>query len=205
MLGGILGGLSLIQNFLGQQSADRARGRAMSLEEAKLQMEQEQQRRLIEQFDKVKQLVDTARKGGVYDPNAWAKNFGDQFQKNAAVLQNRTNRNMIGAGYQPTDSEYKYGTDRLNRTLNYDLAQGQVQARQQAVASEANAINSANPNYLTSAVGMNGNDRLSQMLWANADRQQPDWGASLAAILPLLQKRNRGGQWDPYASGGPVT
>lgn len=187
-----LGGLGLVKDFMGQQDADKARGRALSIEEQKARLDAEQQRRLMDQWDKVSKVVDQARARGLYDPNGWSEQFSKDFNKNAKTIQDRNFANLTGRGYTPDSSEFKYRTDRLDRTLNHDLAVGQIDARQRAVAAETGALNSVNPGYLGTAASIGNDNGLESFYTSEANRLQPDWGASIQAILPFLMK-NKGG------------
>lgn len=195
----VLGGLSLVQNFLAQKDANSARDRALSIEEQKAQLDAEQQRKLIDQYDQIQKIVNGARMKGVYDPNLWAKNFGDQFQKGAEVITKRQNRELDARGYKPTDSEFKYRTDKLDRTLNHDLAVGQMGARQNAVAAEAGAMQLGNPS-LGMSRSFTPSSTVPQMLLNQAEANTPDWGAGIGAMIKLIQA----GQNKPPTTGQSI-
>lgn len=197
-IGEILGGLGLIQNFLGQKDANNQRNRALSIEERKAELEQQQQQKLIAEFDKIQGLVDAARKRGVYDPNKWAEAYAKDFHKGAETLQNRNLAQLTSMGYKPTDSEFKYNTDRLDRTLNHDLAVGEGRARENAVNAEANALQMGN-GALGAAQGWTPNSNVAQMYLNGSANSTPDWGSVISGILPLLNRRKISQRTQPFS------
>lgn len=190
----ILGGASLVQNYIAQQDANSSRNRAISIEEQKAQREQALQDRAVANFDEVQKAVRAARMGGAFDPGKWRKAFVDKARPMIESLQHGQTTGLTSMGYKPTDSEYKHRTDKLQRTLDRDLAVGEHQAGLDALSAETNALQAGNPSLGLSG-GFGGSSNLSNIYMQGAQDSTPNWGASVAGILPLIQswgKKNQG-------------
>jgi len=178
-------------SLFGGKEAGKRQDKALSLEEQKVQYEQQRAQQLQQIFSQLWGKVDSAAKNGMFDPNARVEKATERFNKNAEHQQRSLGAGLAAAGYKPTDSEVKYNTNRLGRAQVYDLAQTQDQAAKSALSDELNAYRATDPSLLTQAGQMFGNstDTLASMNYNIGQQNQPNLSGLFQNILPFLNKR----------------
>lgn len=178
----VLGGLSLINNIIqgnkAQKSANNAAKRAGKLTD-----------RQVALFDQMLGMVNAADASGQFDPTRRL----DQLRTDTAEYEGRDLGNLAGAmkvaGYRPGDTEIGGRLDAVKLKYRQDYNRMANDIRDSTFASKIAAYSAINPSQLNSAISQA--NRSQEMAMAQANANNP--ANFLGALMPFLNGGGGGG------------